>query len=190
MCGYPNSRWAHQPAKLQDDLPKRAQRPLSVAALRTFATESAPCGPPARPTQAPPQRVSGSPPYRSSRTASAIPCFQRRGARQQVESLENKSDFLVPNLRQRPLVVLRDVDSFQQIPPRTRPVQAPQHIHERRFPASARSHDGHKFAALNFQAHSAQGVHACFAQLVIFVNIFHANDRVEDVNKYYELGET
>ena len=102
--------------------------------------------------------------------------FQCRGARQQIESLKNKSDFLIADKCQRPLVVLQNVNAFQQIAPGTGPVQAPENIHERGFPAAARAHHGHKLAALHFDAHAAQRVHARFAQFVIFVNILNAND--------------
>src|SRR5437016_8988777 len=86
--------------------------------------------------------------------------FQSGGACQQVESLKNESDFLIADERQRPFVVLGNVDAFQQIASGTRPIQAAKNIHKRGLPAAARAHQGHKFAAMHGYTYSTKRMHA------------------------------
>ena len=58
---------------------------------------------------------------------------QRIGARQQVERLENKADFLVPDPRKLVVVHLTDVDAVQFVSAGSRRVQATDEIHQGRF---------------------------------------------------------
>src|SRR5712692_4343129 len=102
--------------------------------------------------------------------------LERRRSRQQVESLKNKSNLLIANQRQGFLVVLRNVNAFQQVAPGARFVQASQDVHERGLAAAAGAHNGHELAARNFQAHAAQRVHAGLAQFVVLVKIFDLKD--------------
>jgi hypothetical protein len=97
--------------------------------------------------------------------------FERRRSRKQVEALENKPNLLVPNESQGLLVVLGNIDPLEQVSARAGTVETPQHVHEGRFPAAARPHDRHECPALNLKAYAPQRMHACFAQVVVFVHV-------------------
>ena len=57
-----------------------------------------------------------------------------------------------------------------------RPVQAAEHVHHRGFARAARAHDGHEFAVLDLQRHTAHGMHIHFAGVVNLVNLFEFDD--------------
>src|SRR5438552_4124514 len=66
---------------------------------------------------------------------------ERRGARQQIETLKDESDFLVPDRGELVLRHARDVLSVEEILAGRRLVEAPDDMHERRFPGSRRPGD-------------------------------------------------
>ena len=98
--------------------------------------------------------------------------FQRGRAREQIEALENKADFLVADVRQLIAVQSRNIHAIQQIMSalvgRSR---QPMHVHQGGFARTARAHDRHEFAALNFQRDAAHGVDIHFAGVVNLVDI-------------------
>ena len=104
---------------------------------------------------------------------------QRIGARQQVERLENKADFLVPDPRKLVVVYLTDVDAVQFVSAGSRRVQATDEIHQGRFARTGRAHDGHVFAAANFQGNLAQGVDGLRAHLVTAGNTLKSDQAHE-----------
>ena len=55
---------------------------------------------------------------------------QRVGARQEVERLENETDFLVPNPGELVVIHLADVNTIQLVEARSRGVQTTQEIHQ------------------------------------------------------------
>ena len=57
--------------------------------------------------------------------------MQRRGARQQVERLEDEADFLVADARQLVVVHVADVLAVQEVGPLRRRVETPDQIHQR-----------------------------------------------------------
>jgi len=81
-------------------------------------------------------------------------------------------------MRESFFIVLGYVNAVEEIFPGSRLVQAPKQIHESGFATAAGTHDGEKFTALDLQTDSAQGVHPGFAQVVILVNVLHADNRV------------
>jgi hypothetical protein len=91
---------------------------------------------------------------------------------------------LIPNQCQRLFVMLGNIDPFEQILSRAGAIQAPEYIHERGFAAPARTHDGQELPALNLHTHSAQCVHACFAQFVVLVHVFDLDDRTRRLCGY------
>src|ERR1700675_26933 len=88
--------------------------------------------------------------------------FEGRRPSQQIKSLKNKSDFLIAYECQGFFVVLRDVDSFEQIAAGTRTVQTPEHVHERRLATPAGPHNRDKLSTLYLDAYAPQGVHSRF----------------------------
>ena len=104
--------------------------------------------------------------------------FQRRSARQQVESLENKTDFLVANIRQVIAVELGDIGAIEQVYPARRAVQATDDVHQRGFAGAAGAHHGDEFAGLDFQRDPAHRVDVHLPRPVHLVDVFQFDDRV------------
>ena len=98
--------------------------------------------------------------------------FERRGARQQIKALENKSNFLVPDKCKSFLIMPRNIRAFQEVSPSAGTIETTEHVHEGGLAAAACAHDGHKFAALNGKANTAERVYARFAEVVVFVDVF------------------
>ena len=71
----------------------------------------------------------------------------------------------------------RNVDTLEQVSPGTEAVETAQHIHERRFAATARPHDGHELSLPNHDADTAERMHTCFTKIVVLVEVFRADDR-------------
>ena len=105
--------------------------------------------------------------------------FQRRGARQQVESLENEADLAIANRRQLFLAQLGNRDSFKQIASGSGLVQTAQDVHERGFAAATGAHDRDELALLDAYIYAAQRVNFGFAQVVILVHVLYQNDGVD-----------
>jgi len=102
--------------------------------------------------------------------------FERRRPCQKIESLKNKTNLLVPNQRESLLVVLRNINAFKQVTSGTRPVQTPQHVHERRFATAAGPHDRDELGVPDFDADAPQSVHPRFAEVVILVHFLDDDD--------------
>jgi len=99
--------------------------------------------------------------------------LERRCSRQQVEVLKNESDSLASDHRQLRLVQSRHVLAFQDVTAAGRPIEASQHIHQRRFARARRAHHRNELAALDSQVDPAQRVNFDLAQHVGFG---HADD--------------
>src|SRR6266478_6468537 len=99
------------------------------------------------------------------------------GARKQVETQKNETDFSIANGGQFFFAEAGDFDAFEQIAPGAGFIEAAQNIHERRFPAAAGAHDGDEFPARNFDTYASQGVNARFPELIVFVNLLDQNYR-------------
>jgi hypothetical protein len=81
---------------------------------------------------------------------------QRIGARQQIESLKNKTDFAVADFGQLIVVHLADLAAVEFVSAGGRRVQAAEQVHQGGFAGAGRPHDGDVFAALDFQRDAAQ----------------------------------
>ena len=75
--------------------------------------------------------------------------FQRRGARQQIELLKNKTNALVTHRGQ--LVPMQALNGLAAQPVLTAAglIQAAQDVHQCAFPRARRAHDGHELTRLN-----------------------------------------
>jgi hypothetical protein len=76
---------------------------------------------------------------------------ERRGARQQIEGLEDEADFLVADMSQLVVIHLRNQARVQVIFPLRRRIQASDQVHHGRFAGSGRAHDGHIFSAMDLE---------------------------------------
>ncbi len=102
---------------------------------------------------------------------------QRRGARQQVEGLEDEANLLVADARQLVIVELADQLSVQPVVAFAGSVKAANQIHQCGFARTRRSHDGDILVALNADAHAAQRVHLLLrAHVVGLPQVFGADD--------------
>jgi hypothetical protein len=75
--------------------------------------------------------------------------MERRGARQQVEGLEDEPDFFVADPRQFVVIHLADLLPVQQVAAFAGRVQAADEVHQRRLAGPGRPHDGDVLAALD-----------------------------------------
>ena len=91
---------------------------------------------------------------------------QRVGARQQVECLENKTDFAVADFGELVVVHLAHAVAVQLVFAGGRRVEAADEVHQRGFAGAARPHDGDVIAALDVQRNFAQRVDDFPAHLV------------------------
>ena len=88
---------------------------------------------------------------------------QRRGPQQQIEALEDESNLLVPDRRERVLRHARHVLAVEKIVPRRRLVEAADDVHERGLAGTRRSGDREEFALRHFDVDAAQRLHLVIA---------------------------
>ena len=101
---------------------------------------------------------------------------QSRSARQQIESLENEADFLVPDARQLIVFHIADQLAVQVIQALGGRIQAANQVHQRRFAGTGRAHDGHVFAALDLDIDARDRVDLLVAHDVGLPEIVSADD--------------
>src|SRR6266404_7046392 len=70
--------------------------------------------------------------------------LQGGSSRKQVESLKNKSYFVIADSGEFFFGKFGNFDAFKQIAPGAGSVEAAQNVHECRLPAAARAHDGYE----------------------------------------------
>jgi hypothetical protein len=104
--------------------------------------------------------------------------FQRRRAREQIETLKDKSDLRVADIRQFIPAQPGHVHAVEPVIAGGGPVEAADDIHQRGFARTARAHDGHELAGLNRQRDAAHGVNLHFAGLIDLANVLEGNDSV------------
>ena len=80
--------------------------------------------------------------------------------------LKHKTDFLATDFGQLPFGGLCHVYTVNDDLPARRTVETAEHVQQRRLAAAGTSHDGHEFAALDFDIQSVQRVHDFIAHLV------------------------
>ena len=103
--------------------------------------------------------------------------LERRGARQQVERLEDEPDLAVADLRARrrgrgPRRRRRRGSSG----PTVGPVEAADDVHERALAGARRAHDGDELARRDRERHAVQGAHLDLAHAVDADEVLDADD--------------
>ena len=98
-----------------------------------------------------------------------------------IEGLENETDLLVPDLGQLVAIHRGNVFAVKLVMPGAGRIEAAQHVHEGRFAAAARAHDGEIFVAMNLQRHAAQRVHGLLAHHVVLRDVLDVDDDRADM---------
>ena len=113
---------------------------------------------------------------------------QRGGAGQQVEGLEDESDFFVADARQFVVVQFADQLAVQPVVALAGRIQAADQVHQRGLAGAGRSHDGDVFVALDAQVDSAQRVHLLLrAHVVGLPQVFGADHARFGRRRHYGL---
>ena len=76
---------------------------------------------------------------------------ERRGSRQQIESLEHEPDLFASHASELILRRLRDVLAVEDVLAACGPIETASDVHEGRLAGSRRTSDCHEFAVLNFE---------------------------------------
>ena len=100
---------------------------------------------------------------------------ERGRPRKQIETLKNKTYFLVPQSR---CLIIPDrlgFLAFQPIDPRTGKIQEAEDVHERGFPAPRRTDDRNEFARFDRKGHSIESPDGFLAQLKLFRDALEFN---------------
>src|SRR5258708_27328936 len=92
--------------------------------------------------------------------------FDGAGAGKQIELLKNEADLLVANLGKLVAAQGADIHAVQVVGAGSGLVETAQDIHHGGFARAGGSHDGDEASPLDFQGHSAKGVHGDVAELV------------------------
>src|SRR5689334_4061368 len=90
---------------------------------------------------------------------------ERGGTRQKIESLKNKTDFAVTNLRQLVVVQRGHLDSVQTVRTPGRLIEASDQIHECGLARPGWSHDRDEFAPIDRYGDAAQRAHLHLSHL-------------------------
>ena len=102
---------------------------------------------------------------------------ERRGARDQVEALEDEADLAAAHARERRASSsVAHVDAVEPVPAARRHVEAADDVHQRRLARARRAHDRDEVAALDGQRDAAQRVHLDVADRVRLDDLTQLDD--------------
>ena len=90
--------------------------------------------------------------------------------------MKNEPDFAIANRGQLVVVHFRDILAVELVAAGARGIEAAEHVHERRFAAAARAHDGEVFVAMNLQRDTAQRVDDFLAHHVFLGDVLDVDD--------------
>jgi len=103
---------------------------------------------------------------------------QGRGARQQVEGLEDEADLLVADAGQFVVAQVAHQVAVDEVIAFGGRVQAADQVHQRRLARSRRPHDGDILAALDLEVHAGDGMNLLVAHDVRLPQVVGADDDV------------
>src|SRR6202047_2941563 len=101
------------------------------------------------------------------------------GSRQQIEGLEDESNFFIANVSEFVVIKLADQATSQPVTTLRRRIQAANQIHQGGFSRTGWPHDGDVLAFVNLNAHTAQCMQLLCAHFVGLPEIFCLNDDAE-----------
>src|SRR4051794_2587075 len=102
--------------------------------------------------------------------------FQSGSAAEEIEALENETEFAVADVGEPIAVEPGNVGAIKQVTTFRWAIEAAEEIHERRFSRAAGAHDGDEFAFCDIQRDAADGVHLELARAVDLVHVLQPND--------------
>src|SRR2546423_12138854 len=108
-----------------------------------------------------------------------------RRARQKIEGLENESDFLIADARQRAGREQRDVFAVEPILAGRRRVEAAEDVHQRRLAGARRSDDRDEVAAVDAGVDAAQRLHLVLAGVVDLGDLLEVNERARGGVRFF-----
>src|ERR1700682_3663466 len=92
--------------------------------------------------------------------------FTRGSAREQIETLKNKSDLAVANVGELVSIQTGNVGAIEKVTPGRRAVETTENIHEGRFAGTARAHKRDKFTLADFERDPTHGAHFHFTRVI------------------------
>ncbi len=101
--------------------------------------------------------------------------LEGRGARQQVELLEDEADAAAADARLGVVGQLADVLAAQQVSSAVGRVQTAEDVHQRALAAARRPHDGQELPLAHLQVEAAQGMDDVLAHLIALGDVAHGN---------------
>ena len=104
--------------------------------------------------------------------------LERRGSRQQVESLEDEPDLLVAHARELALRQLGHVAAVEPIGSGRRPIETPEQVHEGGLPRPGGPGEGDELSRLHVERDAAQRSNVDFADVVGPRQVADGNERL------------
>ena len=101
---------------------------------------------------------------------------ERRGARQQVETLEDEADLAVAHDRELIAGHPRDIFAVEDVTAARRAIETAEDVHERRLAGSRRARDRHELALLDVHVGAAQRTDCHFADGVGLDEVANRDD--------------
>src|SRR5207237_3319795 len=94
----------------------------------------------------------------------------------QVEGLKNETDLPIADRGELVVVHVCDVAAIEFVTPGCRRIETAEHVHQRRFATTARTHHREIFVAPNLERDAAQRAHDLFAHHIIFGDVLNVDD--------------
>src|SRR6185295_17316206 len=114
--------------------------------------------------------------------------FERRCARQKIETLEHKSDFSISNIGQLVSAERRDILAVEEVMPARGLVETAKNIHRSRLPGSGCPHYRNELTAIDVKRDRAQRVYFHIAHLIDLVDVIQGDERRADQRISGDVG--
>jgi hypothetical protein len=103
--------------------------------------------------------------------------FERRRASEEIEALKYEADVVPSEERELVEIEAADIHAAKAVGAARGSIEAPDHVHARRFPGPARADDGDELAVSDRQAHARERVHLGVAMPVNFGDVAKLQQR-------------
>jgi hypothetical protein len=103
--------------------------------------------------------------------------LERRGAGEEIESLEDEADLGVADLGEGVAGEVRDVLAVEHVASGGGAVEAAEEIHEGGLAGARRAHDRHEVARANLQGDLAEGMHDLTAHAIVLGQLVCLDER-------------
>src|SRR5438105_13958994 len=102
--------------------------------------------------------------------------FARRRARQQIEALKNKTEFVVANVGQLDAVERGNIGVIQDVATGSQPNETTNNVHERRYARTTRAHQRDELSALNLERNATHRMNIDVAGMIRLVHVDQLDD--------------